>query len=83
MALKKKRKILRKVIKPAGPCPFCKGKKTPDYKDYKELAKFLTDRAKIISSAYTGVCSKHQRVLSREIKRARHLGLLPFAPSVD
>lgn len=56
-------------------------KKTPDYKDYKYLAKFVSDRGKIKSSEYTGVCARHQRKLSNAIKRARHLALLPFAPS--
>lgn len=63
-------------------CPFCMGKIEPDYKDPETLAKYITDRAKIVGSKYSGVCSKHQRRLSREIKRARHLGLLPFTPKL-
>ncbi len=64
-------------------CPFCKKGKEPDYKDYKNLAKFLSDRARIIPSARTGVCAKHQRRLGREIKRARYLGLLPFVEKIE
>ncbi len=64
--------------KPTGGCVFCKVDRTPDYKEVSNLEKFLTDRAKIVSRARTGVCSKHQRRLAQEIKRARHLGLLPF-----
>lgn len=32
-----------------------------------------------MEKARTGVCAKHQRILTREIKKARHLALLPFA----
>lgn len=63
-------------------CPFCKGKTNPDYKDIETLGKYLTDRAKILGKARTGVCAKHQRRISREIKRARHLALIPFTPNI-
>jgi len=72
----------RRPRKKVGPCPFCVAGKDPDYKDYKELANFLSERTKILGKIYTGVCSKHQRKLGREIKRARHLGLLPFSPEI-
>lgn len=61
-------------------CPFCKAKATPDFKIYKELEKFISDRGKMVPSMYTGVCSKHQRQLSISVKRARFLGLLPYTP---
>lgn len=64
------------------PCIFCVDKMIPDYKNYEFLANFVSDRARIVGKARTGVCSKHQRRLTREIKRARHLGLLPFAPTL-
>ncbi|MCH7641043.1 30S ribosomal protein S18 [Patescibacteria group bacterium] len=63
-------------------CYFCREDKYPDYKDYQSLKKFLSDRAKIVGSKRSGICSKHQRRLTREIKRARHLGLLPFTPEL-
>ncbi|OGM20552.1 30S ribosomal protein S18 [Candidatus Woesebacteria bacterium RIFCSPHIGHO2_01_FULL_38_26b] len=72
---------VRKRIVPTS-CPFCQENKTPDYKDYKYLRKFLSERAKIIGKEYSGVCSKHQRKLSRAVKRARYLSLLPYIPSV-
>lgn len=59
-------------------CPFCEAKKDPSYKNYEELRRFMTDRGKIIGRRQTGVCAKHQRMLAREIKRARQLGLLPY-----
>ena len=64
------------------PCVFCKEDVEPNYKEYKTLKKFLSDRSKIIPSMYTGTCMKHQRVLSTSIKRARTLGLLPYVPEV-
>lgn len=48
------------------------------YKNYEQLARFLNDRARIIGRSRSGLTPKQQRRLTREIKRARHLGLLPF-----
>lgn len=80
----RKKPIQRKpVVRPQkGNCFFCNNKKTPDYKDYMTLGSFISDRAKIIARVYTGVCSKHQRQMGAAIKRARHLGLLPYLPQV-
>jgi|DewCreStandDraft_4_1066084.scaffolds.fasta_scaffold18439_2 small subunit ribosomal protein S18 len=64
-------------------CPFCDQKKEPDYKDYQFLANFLTDRARIMPASRTGVCAKHQRKLSREVKRARFLALLPYIEKIS
>lgn len=52
------------------------------YRNYEFLAGFLSDRAKIYDRKQTGFSAKTQRKLSREIKRARHLGLLPFKASI-
>ncbi len=58
---------------------FFKANKTvPDYKDVETLKRFLTERAKIRPRRQTGLTSKNQRKLARQIKRARHLALLPF-----
>ncbi|MBN2303822.1 MAG: 30S ribosomal protein S18 [Anaerolineae bacterium] len=51
---------------------------TPNYKDVDTLRRFMTERAKIRPRRQTGLTSKNQRKLAREIKRARHLALLPF-----
>lgn len=59
-------------------CLFCKEKKDPDYKDYQTIGKFLTERGKIISKSRSGVCAKHGKILTRSIKHARYIGLLPF-----
>ena len=61
-------------------CPFS-GQNAPtiDYKDVKLLQRFISERGKIVPSRITAVSSKKQRELSRAIKRARFLALLPYA----
>ncbi len=60
-------------------CRFCSEKITlVDYKDIERIAKFLTEKGKIIGRRITGNCAKHQRALAHSIKRARHAALLPF-----
>lgn len=49
-----------------------------DYKDVKTLNRYLTERGKIVPSRISGVSQKDQRILTKQIKRARHLGLLAF-----
>jgi small subunit ribosomal protein S18 len=60
-------------------CRFCASPKMIiDYKDIETLSRFVSDHGKIRSRRQTGTCAKHQRQLAREIKRSRHLALLPF-----
>jgi len=60
-------------------CRFCGNPKMEiNYKDIETLNRFISDHGKIRSRRQTGTCAKHQRQLAREIKRARHLALLPF-----
>jgi small subunit ribosomal protein S18 len=49
-----------------------------DYKDEKMLARFLTERGKILPARLSGISARHQRQLSIAIKRARFLALLPY-----
>ena len=49
-----------------------------DYKDTEVLERFMNDQGKILPRRVTGVSAKFQRQLTRAIKRARHLSLLPF-----
>ena len=60
-------------------CPFS-GANAPkiDYKDVKLLQRYVSERGKIVPSRITAVSSKKQRELARAIKRARHIGLLPY-----
>ena len=60
-------------------CPFCQNHTEPTYTDSTVLKKYLSDRARIIGKQRSRLCSKHQRRVTREIKHARHLALLPFA----
>jgi len=60
-------------------CYFCVEKmKAIDYKDVSLLRQYLNDRGLIRSRRRTSTCAKHQRMLARAIKRARHLALLPY-----
>ena len=60
-------------------CRFCYDKSLViDYKQANVLEGFITDRGKILPRRVTGTCSKHQRIVAREIKRARIIALLPF-----
>jgi len=79
--IKKRRRIIKEEPVPVN-CPFCKSKSAPDYKDVETLSKYMSDRAKVIGKARTGICAKHQRRISVAIKRARHLGLLPYIPTL-
>lgn len=63
-------------------CFFHQSKTEPSYTDIAVLRRFLSDRAKIVSRAKNSLCSKHQRLVSTQIKYARHLALLPFTPKV-
>lgn len=61
-------------------CRFCVDRVLDvDFKNTTLLRNFVTERGKIISARSTGNCSKHHRMLTRAIKRARTLALLPFA----
>lgn len=61
-------------------CPFS-GADAPkiDYKDIRLLQRYMSERGKIVPSRITAVSQKKQRELARAIKRARFLGLLPYA----
>ena len=59
-------------------CRFCTQDLVADYKNPDQLRRFVTERGKILPRRITGTCAKHQRALSREIKRARVLAYLPY-----
>lgn len=76
---KKKRVYHRRRI-----CRFCADSTiTINYKDYRSLRFFISERGKIIPRRITGTCAKHQRVLSHAIKRARTIALLPYVGTLD
>ena len=49
-----------------------------DYKDVDTLRKFLNERGKIVSRRVSGLSAKQQRMVTRAIKRARDMALMPF-----
>ena len=60
-------------------CPFtAAGMKQIDFKDIETLKQFITERGKIIPRRITGVSTHHQKLLTKAVKRARHMALLPF-----
>ena len=71
---KKAAKVLKRKF-----CKLCLEKVGRiDYKEDKRLARFITDRGKIIPRRISGNCAKHQRKVSVRIKRARMIALMPF-----
>jgi small subunit ribosomal protein S18 len=60
-------------------CRFRKSRiKYIDYKDPEFLKKFLNEQGKILPRRLTGTSLKYQRKISRAIKRARNIALLPY-----
>lgn len=60
---------------PEGPC-F-------NYKDIETLKRYIGETGKIKPRRQTGCCARCQRELAREVKRARHLALLPYVDTND
>jgi small subunit ribosomal protein S18 len=61
-------------------CQFCADKTVDlDYKNTELLKRFINESGKIRPRRQTGTCARHQRTLAAEIKRARHIALLPFS----
>lgn len=78
MAIRKKFAPRRKF------CRFCADSEAPlSYKNPEVLKDFITERGKIIARRITGMCARHQRKLTREIKRARQMALLIYTATHD
>ena len=61
-------------------CKFCTEKiDAIPYRDVRLLQGIVAERGKIVPRRLTGVCTTHQRRLTRAIKQARNIALLPFA----
>ncbi|MBF0253943.1 MAG: 30S ribosomal protein S18 [Candidatus Omnitrophica bacterium] len=72
--LKRKKRVFRKKV-----CKFCVDRADLiDYKDISRLGRLLTENGKIIPRKINGNCAKHQRYLTKAIKRARQIALLPY-----
>jgi small subunit ribosomal protein S18 len=60
-------------------CQFCADKiNTLDYKQVDLVKRYVSDAGKIRSRRETGNCAKHQRMVARAVKRARHMALVPY-----
>ena len=60
-------------------CAFCKAKVDDvDYKDVAMLRRYISEKGKIRSRRITGACRRHQNQVSRAVKRAREMALLPY-----
>lgn len=71
------------MVRPIRRRKFCKftaeGIEQIDYKDTDLLQQFISETGQIIPSRITGTKAKYQRQLSKAIKRARFLSLLPYS----
>lgn len=76
--MKPTRRFIRKPRIVPTDCPFDKTNTEPDYKDIGTLGKYLTERGKILARSRTGICNQHQRAITKAVKRARFVALLPF-----
>ena len=69
----------KKTVRKVKRCKFTQaGLEHIDYKDVDTLQKFTNDQGKILPRRVTGTSAKHQRQLTRAIKRARFLALMPY-----
>jgi small subunit ribosomal protein S18 len=60
-------------------CPFSgEGAIVLDWKDVKTLSRFVSEKGKIMPRRISYVSHKKQRELAIAIKRARHMGLMPY-----
>lgn len=78
MAKKKQRKSLRIILPKVTGYDF-----DISYRNYIDLNRFLTERGRIIGRKRSSLNAREQRILSREIKRARHLALLPYTSNLS
>ena len=63
-------------------CRFCNDDQSKvyiDFFDIKALKPLISERGKIVPSRISGNCAKCQRIMTRAIKKARSIALLPFA----
>ncbi|TET94028.1 30S ribosomal protein S18 [Candidatus Aerophobetes bacterium Ae_b3b] len=69
----------RPLLKKRRVCIFCRSRSDSiNHLDVKALGYYIDSRARIKNRRRTGTCAKHQRKLSRAIKKAREMALLPY-----
>ncbi len=57
---------------------YKQNKENVNYKNIDTLSNFISPEGKILPARRTGLSSKNQRKVTKAIKRARLIGLLPF-----
>ena len=61
-------------------CELCAEQiKQIQYKDITILRRFVSTYGRLVTGKRSGNCAKHQRMVTKAVKRARFLALLPFA----
>ena len=74
-----RRRYSRRTFSRRKICRLCADKSLViDYKNFKLLRYFVTERGKIIPRRISGNCARHQREVTVAIKRARNIAILPF-----
>ena len=69
-----KKRVFRKKV-----CAFCQNNELKvDYKNVDLMRRYIAESGKIEPMRLTGTCDKHQRMISKEIKKARQMALIPF-----
>ncbi len=74
-----KRRSPRRIQQKPAACYFTETGTKPNYKDVLVLKRFISDRGKIVHHSRSGVSSKNQRLLTKAIKKARYMALLPYS----
>ncbi len=64
-------------------CAFCEQGIDPEYKNAKAMRPMLTEKGKIVSRSRTGLCLSHQRKLTKAVKYARYMAILPYVSLVS
>ncbi len=49
-----------------------------DFKDIEFLQRYINEQGKMLPRRVTNISAKKQRQLTKAVKRARHLAMLPF-----
>jgi small subunit ribosomal protein S18 len=64
-------------------CKFCENRDFDfNYKNERKWNSYTTERGKILPRRVTGTCAKHQRKVTKAVKRARFMAILPYTAEV-
>lgn len=73
---RKKKKIIKKKTRNMF---LPKDVKYVDYKNIELISKFINSHGKILAARITGLTANQQRAMSKAIKRARQMALIPYS----